>query len=756
MAAINGKGAVVIKAGHLTKLGGTRKNWKKRWFVLTEGLVAYYSKPNGALKGTIPVGLIAGVRRARTQAECSRKYALLVQTVDRKYQFQANNSGERDEWIEAISSVLPSKGAPTTTMDAPPLMAEAVEPVTPVATAEPAPADQAEPATSEDGGEIDEKPLVAAAAAAAAISVEETPDAALVEVHEVEDIDEDLRRSNSEAGIKTPDNLNDPRLKPHIHAVSQPYGNADVQPPVQRFEIPDDMHSWATELPEYAPTDFTDASVLSKPVWADISEDGPNLAYNEFDEGCKVDRTSYEGVYKLDPKTGLPLNPRGRTGVCGRGKLGRFGPNHAADPIVSRWKVDPDTGMKVIRNGEKVLEFVAIKRRDGGEWALPGGMVDPGESVSVTLKREFGEEALNSFELEEKQRLSLKHQLDELFSTGHPLYRGYVDDRRNTDNAWMETTCVSIHDETGDTFQLFPLSSGDDAIDVTWIEYSEDLKLYANHVHFLALAWHYHMRPDQYEPPPVGGMRMFRVNSVKVARRKGTNGAAAPAPEEVTPNGEAADAAGPAAVSSALHLGVHATVNDDSVPEFVEHTLRNAAATKDEEGAFDFMVLQEEGAPNHVAVLEVYRDESAIAAHGETEHCEAWRASTKPLCSRTKAKWTVLPGGGADGRLIPEDAPGGECMARLVDIEVEADQLQEAIVLVTAFIAGMIPADGVHGRALQQLADWDGVPERLRLQCVYTSREALENHAVDVTDLLLSLEAMKVGEPKQTVFSVLA
>lgn len=29
-------------------------------------------------------------------------------------------------------------------------------------------------------------------------------------------------------------------------------------------------------------------------------------------------------------------------------------------------------------------------------WAIPGGMVDPGEKISTTLKREFIEEALNS------------------------------------------------------------------------------------------------------------------------------------------------------------------------------------------------------------------------------------------------------------------------------------------------------------------------------------------------------------------------
>lgn len=29
-------------------------------------------------------------------------------------------------------------------------------------------------------------------------------------------------------------------------------------------------------------------------------------------------------------------NPVGRTGISGRGCLGRWGPNHAADPIVTR------------------------------------------------------------------------------------------------------------------------------------------------------------------------------------------------------------------------------------------------------------------------------------------------------------------------------------------------------------------------------------------------------------------------------------
>lgn len=62
------------------------------------------------------------------------------------------------------------------------------------------------------------------------------------------------------------------------------------------------------------------------------------------------------------------------------------------------------------------LQFVAIQRHDTGEWAIPGGMVDKGEKVSATLKREFTEEALNGVDDKE---------LDELWSKGVTIYKGY-------------------------------------------------------------------------------------------------------------------------------------------------------------------------------------------------------------------------------------------------------------------------------------------------------------------------------------------
>ncbi len=79
------------------------------------------------------------------------------------------------------------------------------------------------------------------------------------------------------------------------------------------------------------------------------------FAFKKKKKNQLPNRLSYEGQIHIDASTGLPLNPRGRTGMTGRGLLYNWGPNHAADPIVTR--INPET---------KKLEFVAIQRKDTG------------------------------------------------------------------------------------------------------------------------------------------------------------------------------------------------------------------------------------------------------------------------------------------------------------------------------------------------------------------------------------------------------
>jgi len=263
-----------------------------------------------------------------------------------------------------------------------------------------------------------------------------------------------------------------PKVKVDVDALSRQTGGDRRWSPIQlattsthqkaRTEKPDsyparvavdDAHvSWHVPLPGYAPTDFTDAKVIAAiGVWADPVDVKQK----------KGGFSSLVGPISTDTR-GRPQNPMGRTGVEGRGLLGKWGANPAGDPIVT--KIDPKTG---------ALSLLAIQRKDSGQWALPGGMVDAGESIFKTVARE----------LEEETGVKLN------FDDAAHVYSGYVDDRRNTDNAWMETTVKHKHISARDAAKLTPKGQ-DDAMDAQWLTLDKAAVdgLYASHGSFVKLA----------------------------------------------------------------------------------------------------------------------------------------------------------------------------------------------------------------------------------------------------------------------------
>ena len=200
-----------------------------------------------------------------------------------------------------------------------------------------------------------------------------------------------------------------------LESHSKARGRDNAQYPL-RQPVPDHLVAWDVPFEGYAPEEWTHAVVLendrersSGGKWADP----PDVARAGL-EG----RFSYAGDGEPKPLTlhgGYPRNPVGRTGLCGRGLLGRWGSNHAADPIVTRYH--PTSGQ---------LQVVAIQRKDTAQWAIPGGMVDDGEPVSQTVRREFEEEAGNVAD-----RAAFQAQISELFAAGEQVYRGYIDDPCN-------------------------------------------------------------------------------------------------------------------------------------------------------------------------------------------------------------------------------------------------------------------------------------------------------------------------------------
>ena len=124
------------------------------------------------------------------------------------------------------------------------------------------------------------------------------------------------------------------------------------------------------------------------------------------------------------------------------------------------------------------------------------------------------EEATDCLGRNQESREKIEQHLQSLFENGVEIYRGYVDDPRNTDNAWMETIAYNFHDEDDSVFKNFSLTAGkrdfiyffysfstkrnryeicfiligDDAGSVTWMDMDGKLKLYASHKQFVEKA----------------------------------------------------------------------------------------------------------------------------------------------------------------------------------------------------------------------------------------------------------------------------
>lgn len=142
---------------------------------------------------------------------------------------------------------------------------------------------------------------------------------------------------------------------------------------LKRFPVPDELISWYQAFPEYTPS-YYDSEILCGKEWADppINTPGFKPMFNELDVKHYVNRKSFMGPYDIFENK-YPLNPAGRTGLQGMGILGRWGPNHAADPVVTRWKRNSEG---VVENDSEslkpVLQFCGIERHDCNQWAIPG------------------------------------------------------------------------------------------------------------------------------------------------------------------------------------------------------------------------------------------------------------------------------------------------------------------------------------------------------------------------------------------------
>jgi serine/threonine protein kinase len=93
--------SAIIKEGWGTKQGGRIKTWKKRYFVLRETTLLYYTKPQGVEKGRIPIQESAIVTPA---PECKKQPAFKISVPNlRTYYVVVEHEADVHDWVTALT-----------------------------------------------------------------------------------------------------------------------------------------------------------------------------------------------------------------------------------------------------------------------------------------------------------------------------------------------------------------------------------------------------------------------------------------------------------------------------------------------------------------------------------------------------------------------------------------------------------------------------------------------------------------------------
>jgi ADP-ribose pyrophosphatase len=199
-------------------------------------------------------------------------------------------------------------------------------------------------------------------------------------------------------------------------------------PERQRISIDESL--WLMDCEDYDPPYHVDPTVLAaardraEKGWADPEE---------ADAAMLADRPA-----RFRDDEGRPLNPRGRTGIAGRGLLGLWGANASVVGVVLRTSAV---------TGE--LQILLGSSEDDPTLEVPQGFLLPDEEPEDGL--------LRVMEVETGWRPQ---------GAPIPLSEGYAYDARQTDHAWVEQRAYMFDPAEEDVPDLF--DPGGDLEEVSW------------------------------------------------------------------------------------------------------------------------------------------------------------------------------------------------------------------------------------------------------------------------------------------------
>ncbi|XP_067129859.1 transient receptor potential cation channel subfamily M member-like 2 isoform X1 [Centruroides vittatus] len=251
----------------------------------------------------------------------------------------------------------------------------------------------------------------------------------------------------------------------HVLSRHSPYPGTMVN----RFPVPEKYVPWEVMWMDYDPVAFThprEDFVINLRPHVDLDlllireKDGednlPVFTWNSISispAGIGIDRQSWikteDGMpltYKLDSEN-VPQNPRGRTGLRGKGSLPRWGPNHYIIVIITRWQKSKYTIF-----GGKGVEFVVMRAERHDQITLPGGFV-PDENRYEVVRSLFKSEKIKDIWKNQAAMISFfkscsisqEEEDDENDIKVELVMQGYMDDPCNTDQAWREVELWHVH-----------------------------------------------------------------------------------------------------------------------------------------------------------------------------------------------------------------------------------------------------------------------------------------------------------------------
>ncbi|KRX21552.1 ADP-ribose pyrophosphatase, mitochondrial [Trichinella nelsoni] len=215
-----------------------------------------------------------------------------------------------------------------------------------------------------------------------------------------------------------------------------------------RTYVPPDKASWKVLFPNYSPVHYSAPCDANK--HCDPEKLSPTLKFNSIDNN--VDRRSTGKKYSINEK-GFPMNPNGRTGVEGRGILPFYGPNYVVVSLITR--------------SSKPIEYLAVKNADTDLdiLGIPAEFVNMPDSVKITPKVRT---VIKEIMLKSYANATIEEIFNKVTKKATLLFRGTLNDERNTDNAWIEAIWIQLADSNVRKLGLVEVEESNNPLGLHW------------------------------------------------------------------------------------------------------------------------------------------------------------------------------------------------------------------------------------------------------------------------------------------------